>query len=287
MTTESSSLRTQLLNIRDFSDLTLVCHGQKFKVHKAILCAQSPVFTAAVKGKFMEASTSMINVAFDIETLKRMLEYLYSGSYDLAIDPSIDLLSCGWPEGNTASETHSPGMEIVHVQDGLDVLALDQSVDDLELMDPVHRRLHEHCLVNSIADYYEIDSLAELSTKKTKEILESNWSTDAFSQLLDHATGSTSDEHFRRMLGTNAANHVNELRTCDVFAEGGIAQDLAAYILPSLVEKLDAAEKQATRPNYLCGHCNREFCRDLEEGSIQRLTKYCFHCGQKGGLFAI
>ncbi|KAI0156832.1 hypothetical protein GGR57DRAFT_501222 [Xylariaceae sp. FL1272] len=245
MTSESPSLGTKLLNIRDFSDLTLVCHGQKFKVHKAILCAQSPVFTAAVKGKFMEASTSMINVAFDVETLKRMLEYLYTGTYDLATDPSIDLLSFGWPEGNPVSASHSPGMEIVHIQDDLGVLALDQSFDDLEPMHPVHRRLHEHCLVNSIADYYEIEPLAELSTRKTREILESHWSIDAFNQLLGHSISSTSDKHFRRMLGANAASHVNELEKCNVYEEGGVAEDLATYILPTLVEKLKMAEDQA------------------------------------------
>jgi len=36
----------------EFSDLKFVCNGQEFKVHKAVVCLQSPVIKAATQGRF-------------------------------------------------------------------------------------------------------------------------------------------------------------------------------------------------------------------------------------------
>lgn len=41
-----------LMNSGQFSDLTLVCQDQKFKIHKLVACAQSSVIATALKGEF-------------------------------------------------------------------------------------------------------------------------------------------------------------------------------------------------------------------------------------------
>lgn len=46
------SFISKLLGSGDYSDLTLVCEGETFKVHRAIVCSQSPVIAAAVNGCF-------------------------------------------------------------------------------------------------------------------------------------------------------------------------------------------------------------------------------------------
>lgn len=43
---------SQILTSEKYSDLKLVCQDQEFKVHKAIVCTQSPVLAAAVDGDF-------------------------------------------------------------------------------------------------------------------------------------------------------------------------------------------------------------------------------------------
>lgn len=42
----------QLMDSEKYSDLKLVCQGLEFKVHKAIICTQSPVLAAACDGGF-------------------------------------------------------------------------------------------------------------------------------------------------------------------------------------------------------------------------------------------
>jgi hypothetical protein len=42
----------RLLSTGQYSDLTLMCHGHAFKVHKAVVCSQSPVLKVAVSGAF-------------------------------------------------------------------------------------------------------------------------------------------------------------------------------------------------------------------------------------------
>jgi hypothetical protein len=41
-----------MLRSGQFSDLTLVCEGKEFKIHKVVACPQSPVLSAAVSGEF-------------------------------------------------------------------------------------------------------------------------------------------------------------------------------------------------------------------------------------------
>ena len=41
-----------LLSDPMFSDLTLVCESERFKVHRNIVCSQSPVLKAACTGQF-------------------------------------------------------------------------------------------------------------------------------------------------------------------------------------------------------------------------------------------
>ena len=40
---------SRLLETGNYSDLTLECEGKKFKVHKSVVCIQSPVLAAAVR----------------------------------------------------------------------------------------------------------------------------------------------------------------------------------------------------------------------------------------------
>lgn len=47
-----NSVLAQMMQSGEFSDLKFVCNGHEFKVHKAVVCAQSPVIKAAIQGGF-------------------------------------------------------------------------------------------------------------------------------------------------------------------------------------------------------------------------------------------
>jgi len=56
----SRKILASLLVSPKYSDLTMVCHGQEFRVHRAVVCPQSPVLAAACDGNF-EVSVSHRN----------------------------------------------------------------------------------------------------------------------------------------------------------------------------------------------------------------------------------
>lgn len=49
---------SSLLNTGKYSDLRIFCDGYQFQVHKAVLCSQSVVISAAVDGGFQVCAIS-------------------------------------------------------------------------------------------------------------------------------------------------------------------------------------------------------------------------------------
>ena len=57
-----------------YADLTVVCNGKSWKVHKAIVCSRSRFFDAAMKAPFREAETGVIDLSSDAQdAVDRML----------------------------------------------------------------------------------------------------------------------------------------------------------------------------------------------------------------------
>ncbi|KAF5631134.1 amino acid transport gap1 [Fusarium tjaetaba] len=77
-----SEALANLLQTGDYSDLTITCGKDQYRVHKAIICPRSNFFKAACDGKFKEAQTGEIDLPDDDPTAVRMMiQYLYHDTY--------------------------------------------------------------------------------------------------------------------------------------------------------------------------------------------------------------
>ncbi|KAI0536336.1 hypothetical protein GGR58DRAFT_514651 [Xylaria digitata] len=232
MAEKSLPLGTRLSNIKDFSDLTLVCHGRKYGLHKAIVCSHSAVIANDLRSGPRGATASFLHVPFDTESTKRLIEFMYTGNYQLSPDRALELLSSGMSRDSAVDfATDLPKLD-------------DPSNGKDELWNPynVHEGLACHARMDSIASYYDIPALSALARTKVDDILEHEWSADAFCGLIQESLDSTSDQEYYQMLAEKAVNHADELVERHVFEKGGVAERLAPHMLPILMGTLKTAE---------------------------------------------
>lgn len=91
--TESRSINLHsLLETGKFSDLKLLCEGHEFAVHKAILCAQSRVFSAACEGGFEVGLAFSINCSL----FHTYLAYRSQEQMSSKLRSSTWIQSIGW-----------------------------------------------------------------------------------------------------------------------------------------------------------------------------------------------
>ncbi|KAF5569597.1 hypothetical protein FPANT_13896, partial [Fusarium pseudoanthophilum] len=77
-----SEALANLLKTGKYSDLTISCGNDQYRVHKAIICPRSNFFEAAFSGEFKEAQTGEIDLPDDDPVaVKMMIEYLYHDTY--------------------------------------------------------------------------------------------------------------------------------------------------------------------------------------------------------------
>ncbi|KAI4676464.1 uncharacterized protein J4E88_007382 [Alternaria novae-zelandiae] len=94
MAQPATAARRTLYNDPTFSDIKIrqIYKGQvkEYVAHKAVLCAHSGWFMAALTGRFMEASADIIEVhEDDPETFQRMMEFFYDMDLDVTTTPSV------------------------------------------------------------------------------------------------------------------------------------------------------------------------------------------------------
>ncbi|KAI0455897.1 hypothetical protein F5B21DRAFT_502920 [Xylaria acuta] len=173
MAESSLPLETRLLNIKGFSDFTLACHGKKFGLQKATICSQSSVMANTLRGGFEEATASFLRIPFDIESVNRLVEFMYIGDYQLSPDPTLEPLS------SSESDNSNAEVSTGDVKPGLS-----NGTYKLGIPTTVSERLTCHTRMDSIASYYDIPALSTLSRSKVDDILVHEWSADAFCDLI-------------------------------------------------------------------------------------------------------
>ncbi|KAI1364773.1 hypothetical protein F5Y08DRAFT_306061 [Xylaria arbuscula] len=279
MAEDNSLSLSSVHTIKQFSDLTLICGDESFKAHKAYLCRHSPVIAAALTGEFIEAKTNEMVISFDLPTVKRFIDFIYMGDYDLSTYTASDILSSGCI-AEPGAATDGVGKEIVLASG-----AADSTVDDVdsegvdsgdaapEDSHPIRDQLLQHGLMNSIADYYAIPKLGALAIKKTTRFLTDNWSGRDFCDFVRGFTGSTGDARFY-MLSDIVMDHLSEILEYRLLDNTDIVQELSPHLLvkccTSLADSLkllDITSDKATTASNDVDHCrsllsNWRLCRN-------------------------
>ncbi|KAH7189658.1 uncharacterized protein B0J16DRAFT_397624 [Fusarium flagelliforme] len=172
---------SSILASGQFSDFTMICEGQEFRLHQAVVCPQSRVLNAALCGGFEEATTKVITVKdFDIATVKRLVSFFYTGDYDeqlptesahdedtVVTDADADADADNDNEGNESDD------QIDSANFHERVLGVQRAREEKTKADAIQALLF-HLEVNAIADYYNIPGLRDLAESKVKKILLGN-----------------------------------------------------------------------------------------------------------------
>ena len=198
--THLSSVLGTLMRSPKFSDLEFVCEGQGIKVHKAIVCTQSSVIDKSANHEFfVEGQTGRIEMTnFDLPTVKRMVEFMYTGDYSVTTEDN----------GLDTSETPNP-----------DDSEEAECTANLEI-------IKRHVRVNAIADYYDIPSLQRLSSSRIEDTFdEIPFHTDVLLGVLKEVQEKTGDRELYQILASAAANHLGEVLNDNNFGALGIMKD--------------------------------------------------------------
>ncbi|RKL27515.1 hypothetical protein BFJ72_g13102 [Fusarium proliferatum] len=127
----------------EFADFTLTCDGRDIKVHKIIICSQSPVFRAACAGQFKEAFSGTYDLkSHQPDMIQLMVDYLYTGDYSIDMNEADDT-----DETKTASNTGA---------------------------------LSTHAIIYALGDEYDIKGLRDLSARKYSWSLDESLELDEF-----------------------------------------------------------------------------------------------------------
>lgn len=73
-----------------YSDFTIVCGSNIYRVHRAILCPQSGFFERLCQSNFKEAAERRVELHEDDSNMvRRMVEFLYTGNYTVDAESEV------------------------------------------------------------------------------------------------------------------------------------------------------------------------------------------------------
>ncbi|KAI0134195.1 hypothetical protein BJ170DRAFT_189571 [Xylariales sp. AK1849] len=269
----------RLLGSGEYSDLTLVCQAQEFMVHKPIVCPQSPVIAAALRGDFQEAKTSRVEVNFDIATLKCMLGFLYTGNYTVLPEPDTS------PKEPTAEEMAIDTAEVGFSPNGSDRTDDSTQTQLTVLSSKTRESVLCHVRVNMIGDYYDVPNLVQLANANINQHFRDEWSVQIFSLATEQLSAS-GDLGWQKTFAPVAAEHVSELIASERFSRLEVVTGIAFEILQSCAQRLQTAKDslQTTKFSLLITNSRMkeiENDRDLQKRALDEFVALRFKLSSK------
>ncbi|EMD66038.1 hypothetical protein COCSADRAFT_35975 [Bipolaris sorokiniana ND90Pr] len=235
-----------------YSDLSIKCGRDTYRVHKVIVCGRAGFFARAIKFGGQEAQTDQIDLPEDDpKTVKLLIQYLYEGEYDPVLPPTT-------PQTTTLAvvtpvkhwDTASKSLSFPHTCHMIEFRGFDgPSIYDCsnDQLCPHHRcsidcryrcrefscqtcvlpnpigpssQLLTHAKMYELADKYEVVGLKELSKEKFSRGCKHFWDTPAFPIAARHAFSTTpgKDNGLRCCVSQAVATNMQLIRKPEVRA---------------------------------------------------------------------
>ncbi|KAI0206553.1 hypothetical protein F4808DRAFT_455309 [Astrocystis sublimbata] len=202
---------------------------------------------------------------FDLDSVKRFLEFLYTGDYHEIPDPALALITTTPTSARNeiiqrATVQQNIGQAIVSYngeddQNGpAETSALANQLGWLTLGVGIGAAESWacHCRMSSIADYYDVARLSEIALAKLEESFQRAWCAPSFHALVSDCLNDISNRDTLALLGSIAAQHYSELAGCNLFRAGAPGEALAPYVLAGVIEVLDETEARCERSEDYC-----------------------------------
>lgn len=199
----------KLMDNQKYSDLTIKCEGQTFKVHKSIMCLASKKVAAACDSEMREGQTGVIEEAlFDAPTVERMVSYIYKQSYTVA-----------WDTGSAQEDHESVADELAHDGEGVIVKWKDPEHHNEEASSPQERSkninsvLIAHARMYAIGEYYVLPLLQDLAIDNFVDAAGKAFNTRGFIDVIREVKEQCSQKHqtLWPRLREIALTHIDEL----------------------------------------------------------------------------
>ncbi|KAH6954268.1 hypothetical protein DER45DRAFT_310167 [Fusarium avenaceum] len=261
----------------EFSDFTLVCDGHEFKLHQVVVCSQSLVIAAALCGGFEETMSKVITVnEFDISIVRYMISFLYTGEYEVETQSEDSLIpddkQCHDEEDNSSQHCSGPESE----------------------KNETTENILTHLRVNAIADYYDVENLAQLANSKIKAILEQGHEADLFPRVIQEMSGSNRDDELCAIVASATAKCMGDLIKLQDFQDIELEHTLVLEMLRALVTKIEEVQSQLTGSQLLAESYRRSAVKESESLNLYkervdrsvaylRNTIICRHCSRDFG----
>ncbi|KZM22846.1 hypothetical protein ST47_g6010 [Ascochyta rabiei] len=254
-----------LFECADYSDFTITCGVETFRVHKAIVCSQSEFFKRAER---FPVGTGAANGTIDLPeddpaVIKLLFQYLYEAEYEPMFtrpDPSQCSVKRIQVQGRRLEDYHycfphtcsegclPPGHKVCPHHECRDTTCQDSCTnfvckeccpDHTSTVDKKHTlkgdasRFILHSKMYEIGDKYDVAGLKELARSKFIYACSHWWNTEYFAPAAQHAFFTTpeSDRGLRDIISTTISRHIDLLNQPEVEAVLNEFNGLAVGIL--------------------------------------------------------
>lgn len=215
-----------------------------------------------------------------------MVTFLYGADYRLAPEPETK------PVQHDQGDKREEG-EIVSGDEELTKALLPASQ---KIAAQTVYQIVSHLRVNAIADYYGIDKLAKLATRKIELILKKELDFHIIPQIIAEMSAANRDSEIRSVIASATARYIEELASSQVLRTIDLEHHLTIEILEAcgkriqkLVEDLSAANEANNEYKEVIRKLEGD--RDLNAEKVRaimqqvRLTSKCRNCKKEFGSY--